>query len=144
MLTLAAEMENSITIEFRLRGESFDPEQMSNTLGIRCSEFEIGNSGHYTFWILQKSQEGYIDFKELCNELFNVLIPKQGKIIEQIKKYDLKADFTIEFNGRPLTDREVIYGEILVWNTHISSEVVQFLSAIRAPIFFEFQCKNES
>jgi len=137
-------MENTLTVEFRLIGSGFVPKELSRELGKECTEYELGDEGKSTFWILSKTRTGKIDIKSLCHELISELQPMEEKLCRLIEKLDLRPDFCLRLKERPRSFHEILYGECPVINFCIEPATMRFLSVINAPLFIEHEYENDS
>lgn len=134
-------MENTLTVEFRLIGRGFVPQELNHELGKECTKYELGD---VNFWILSKTKTGNIDIQASCHELISELQPMQEKLCRLIEKFNLRPDFCLLLNERPRTDHEVFYGEHPIINFCIEPATMRFLSAINAPIHIECECESGS
>ena len=133
--------ENTLTVEFRLVGQRFDPEEINRKLGINYTECQLSDGKTYSFWILSKTAREHIKVSEVCNEIVDQLIPKQEEVLELIQQYDLRPGFSLELYQRPRTDHERMYGRYFVTEMAFDPRLLKFLGAIGAPLFFETDCE---
>lgn len=134
-------MESSLTVEFRLIGKGFDPDELNRALGLTCTEHSKG--GENTFWILARTKTGTFDIGALCDEVVCELRPVEEKLRGVVETHNLRADFVLFLDQRPRTDHEVMYGLHPVTDFCFRPATMRFLSDLDAPIFVELESAEE-
>lgn len=95
--------KTSLKIYFRMMGENYDVNEITERLGIKPSQTWkegdlIRNTGRrrtYTAWIYSTDTVETLDLNMLIKEITGVFLPVKDEIIELKKLYDL--DISIDF-----------------------------------------------
>jgi hypothetical protein len=131
-LTLSKEkMANKCEVYFGLRGDNFDPKEITDIIGIEPTKgkqkADAIPKNSYWNYSLGKIENGIIDVYELSSKLVSILQPLENNILKAIKKHNLRAalEVVIWFS----TDEEISTPAI-----GFDETTIQFLNSIGATI----------
>ncbi len=94
---------NEGRVYFELYGDHFDPDELTEFLGIeptstvRAGDMVFKKPAKQNSWELSTENivDEFIDIYELSSSLINILKPKQSKILEAIDQFDLSSKFEV-------------------------------------------------
>ncbi len=124
-------MTNECEVYFKLYGDDFDPNIISETIGLEPTRTRRKGEprAKFSFWILSigKVESEAIDVYEMASKLVKKIKPHKDKIIKAIKAHGLSAELQVVL-WIP-TDESISTPAI-----GFETETIQFLSDIGASI----------
>lgn len=127
--------KTNVRVDFRIMGEDYHPEVITNVLNIEPVRFwykgddirNTGNKRKYTGWIFSTGYDETLDINTQLSKLIKIFTPKVSLLLDLKKKYNL--DYSIDIisiieNGN-------------VPAAYLESKTIQFIANIDAMVDFD-------
>jgi hypothetical protein len=130
-------VENIAEVDFQLIGKCFDPNELSEYIGIDFTESEVAESGT-VFWVISlKESMPMVDVLFMCHKIVDMIEPKKCKLIDAIRKYGLEPMLLVRINRNPDCFFNYEPRSSVIQNCFIDKKVMLFLCSIDANYYQE-------
>ena len=133
--------QSEINIEFSIKGEKFDPMDITKIIGISPNRsYSKGDQikskpmfRDHSLWEIETGFQLSFDINNQLKQMMDILNNKKDFVRKLTVQYDVKMSFIIIINFIN-HDKPTIY---------LSKEVISFVNEIRADIQFDYYFYNE-